>query len=124
MSWYAWTAVTSSKDKANRPIKSARYGDEVTPESLGLKNNQFMELVNAGAIRAEMPPPLPSGSTLSPTDYFRRQAAVASGDAPASVLKDTEVVHVPDLQNSPTLPGQQPLPEEPGSEGNGERIGD
>lgn len=109
MAWHTWSNISTGKDRAGRPIITPT-GEEVTPGKLGLTLAQFDELIEAKAVRQEpYPHAIVRGSTLSPTEYMRRQIAVADGVSDASVLSDAEVVRIPDYQVPPS-PAQIVVP--------------
>lgn len=68
MAYYAWTEIKAGD-------KSAKAGDTVTAEKLGIDKEEFDAMVESGAVREEKFPDLPEGYTGSPSDYYKEQAA-------------------------------------------------
>lgn len=110
MGWFAWSNITTSKDAAGRP-RRIPVGEEVTPQSMGLTGKQFQELIDTRAVRAEPYPAIAHGSTVSPSEYFRRQLAVAEGRSDANVMDDAQIVRINDGLQVPGLIAPDPVGE-------------
>lgn len=80
--YYAWSVVQydADVDESGASIKHKRlpFGSEVTAKQLGVDEENFDALVEAGSIRDYPPPDMPKGYTGSPLDYLREQAAKAT----------------------------------------------
>jgi hypothetical protein len=90
MTWYVWSNISSGKDKSGRPIQTV-VGEEVTAGSLGLTDEQFSELIVAGAVRKERYPDILPGSTMAPAEFYKRQAMVAEGKADPSDMDEAQI---------------------------------
>ena len=94
MTWYTWSNITSSKDKAGRPLVIP-VGTTVTPKILGVTREQFDGLIAVRAVRAEPYPDIAKGSTMSPAELLRRRIAVEEGRLePEDLMKGTQVVRI------------------------------
>lgn len=95
--YYAWTNIATGKDVAGRPILT-RCGEEVTASSLGLTKVQFTELIDSRAVRIDPYPAIVEGSTLSPSEYYKRQILLAEGNATPDILDEARIARVDDGQ--------------------------
>lgn len=68
--FYAWSPILAGN-------KSAKFGDEVSAEKLGVTKEDFAEMVDSRAIRTKRPPKLPEGWTGSVLDFIRKEAREA-----------------------------------------------
>jgi len=91
--YYAWTNIQSGKDNGTTKepdleVLSATRGDAVTADDLGLDEDQFKQLVDAGSVRRMKVPDMPDTFQGSPVDFLRQQARLAAegtlGDAETS----------------------------------------
>lgn len=78
--WYAWSPIlhdVTSEKEGSRPTGAA-IGDSVTASGLGVSEDDFEAMVEAGSIRDRKPPELPKGYQGSMVDYLREQIAAMS----------------------------------------------
>jgi hypothetical protein len=85
MAKYAWTDIKAGE-------KSAKAGDSVTASGLGLSDEQFEQLVDAGSVRDEKYPDM-GDFPGSPVEYAKKQLAIQSGQVAED---ETDGVGVPD----------------------------
>lgn len=80
--FYAWSVIQydADVDDSGSSIKHKRvaFGEEVSADKLGLDDEQFEQLVEAGSVRATRPPDMPKGYQGSPVDFMREQIAAAA----------------------------------------------
>lgn len=95
--YYAWSNIQTGKDRAGRGILT-RCGEEVTASSLGLTKEQFSELVSSHVVRIDPYPAIVEGSTLSPSEYYKRQLLLAEGNATPDILDEARIARVDDGQ--------------------------
>jgi hypothetical protein len=111
MTWYVWSNIMAGKDKSGRPIQVI-VGEEVTASALNLTDEQFDELIVAGAVRKARYPDILPGSTMSPAEFYKRQAMVAEGKVDPSVMDEAQVERFRDgrqmikMPTGDTTPGQ------------------
>ena len=74
--YYAWSNIKTGKD--GKPF-AAKVGDKVDASTLGLDEEQFQELIDAGSVR-EQKYPVPADSDVSPKDH-QRALMLASQDS-------------------------------------------
>jgi len=73
---YAWSPIRGDKDAA--------FGDTVTKDKLGVSQEDWDAMVEAGSIRTTKPPKLPDGWQGSVIEYYQQQAKEAAEAAGAS----------------------------------------
>lgn len=71
---YAWSPIQAGD-------KSAKFGDQVTAEKLGISKEDFEALVDSKAVRPVKPPQLPEGYQGSVIDFYREKAKEAALEA-------------------------------------------
>jgi hypothetical protein len=74
---YAWSPIRAGD-------KSAKVGDTVTAQTLGVSNEDFEAMVDAGAVRNTKPPKMEnfSGSVV---EWYQRQAREAAREAGGTI---------------------------------------
>lgn len=81
---YAWTPIlygVNKDDDGNiTGRKQVNPGDSVTASKLGIDDENFNALVEAGSVRPYKMPEMPDGYTDSPVNYLRQLAARAEDD--------------------------------------------
>lgn len=79
MAHYAWSEIKSGT--AEKPI-TVKLGDSVTAKGLGIDDENFQALIDAGAVRdKKYPVPQDEDWDGSAVDYLRQQLAETTGDS-------------------------------------------
>lgn len=78
MAHYAWSPIRAGKN-------SAKFGDTVTADKLGVSKEDFEAMVEAKSIREKAPPKLPEGYQGSVVDFLREQIKEAELSAGATL---------------------------------------
>lgn len=100
--YYAWTNIAIDVNEWGKVTKSAQTGDKVTASSLGVDEEQFKELVEAGSVRTTQYPDM-AGFNGSPVEYRKAQLArAAAGEIywPADTTVAEEETAVPTEKTS------------------------
>lgn len=81
MAYYAWSPILYARDEKTGRDVSLKLGETVTKEKLGVSNEDWDALAEAGAIRENKPPNMPPEFQGSIVDYLRQQAREAALEA-------------------------------------------
>lgn len=93
---YAWSNIQHGVDRdTTDPTVITRYhttkrGSVVTADKLGLSDEQFQELVDAGSVRSIPYPDMPDTWGGSPVEWYREQARLAADNALTEAMESQE----------------------------------
>lgn len=103
--YYAWSNFVTDKDEWGNVKARLNVGDEVTADKLGGGDEEWQSLIDAGAVRTDKYPDLPSH--ISPAE-----AAIAeeNEDAGINVSLMEDLPAVPAKSEEPPAPEPEPKP--------------
>jgi hypothetical protein len=85
--YYAWSEIQVGEgDEAETKVKKVKAGEEVSASSLGIPDEEFDAMVEAGAVKTEEYPDLPEGYTGSPAQFAQEQAEAEGKIAEAELV--------------------------------------
>jgi hypothetical protein len=84
---YAWSVFHTERNEFGQPTKTVQPGEEINQEDLGISDEDWNGLLEAGAVRDEPYPDIPDN--LSPAEHYKQQlAAMAAGElSPGDMAK-------------------------------------
>lgn len=85
--YYAWSEIQVGEGgEEAQKVKKVPAGEEVSASSLGIPDEEFDAMVEAGAVRTEEYPDLPEGYTGSPAQFAQEQAEAEGQKAEAELI--------------------------------------
>jgi hypothetical protein len=115
--YYAWSKFPVEVNEWGQITKTIEPGDEITQTTLGVSDEEWLALVDSGAVRTEGYPDVPPN--LSPAEHYAHQdAALIEGSLPEDEAK--EVTKRQSTQAETEFTADQVQPEIPKARGKAE----